>query len=98
MSKKILSDDGYEDAPRDVAEALETAVRIADFMPSPDELRREIKQPVTLRLDRDVVAWFQRPGTGYQTRINAVLRAYMIASQKRHGEPKPARTGVTRSG
>ena len=41
------------------------------------------KQLVSLRLDRDVLDWFRRQGAGYQTRINAVLRAYMEhAAQK----------------
>jgi len=33
----------------------------------------------SLRLDPDVLAWFRSHGKGYQTRINAVLRAYMKA-------------------
>jgi len=37
----------------------------------------EPKQAVSLRLDRDVMEWFKSQGTGYQTRINAVLRAYV---------------------
>ena len=41
-----------------------------------------IKERVTLRLDRDVLAWFRSQGQGYQTRINAVLRAYMAAGRK----------------
>jgi uncharacterized protein (DUF4415 family) len=36
------------------------------------------KEQVTLRLDRDVLAWFRARGRGYQTRINAVLRAYYL--------------------
>jgi uncharacterized protein (DUF4415 family) len=32
---------------------------------------------VSLRLDRDVLDWFKRQGKGYQTKINAVLRAYV---------------------
>lgn len=40
------------------------------------------KKPVTLRLDRDVLDWFQRRGHGYQTRINAVLRAFVEAQEK----------------
>jgi uncharacterized protein (DUF4415 family) len=40
------------------------------------------KERVTLRLDRDVLAWFRSQGQGYQTRINAVLRAYMAAARK----------------
>jgi uncharacterized protein (DUF4415 family) len=40
------------------------------------------KNPVTMRIDRDVLAWFQKRGKGYQTRINAVLRAYMEAQRR----------------
>jgi uncharacterized protein (DUF4415 family) len=35
------------------------------------------KQPVTLRLDSDVLVWFKSQGQGYQTRINKLLRNYM---------------------
>jgi len=41
----------------------------------------QAKEPVTLRLDKDVLAWFRQRGRGYQTRINAVLRAF-VAAQK----------------
>ena len=34
------------------------------------------KRPVSLRLDADVLAWFRAQGEGYQTRMNAVLRAF----------------------
>jgi len=36
------------------------------------------KQVVTMRLDADLLRWF-RQQRGYQTRINAILRAYMSA-------------------
>jgi uncharacterized protein (DUF4415 family) len=36
------------------------------------------KKTVTMRLDADLLEWF-RGSRGYQTRINAVLRAYMNA-------------------
>lgn len=39
--------------------------------------RPPAKVSVGLRLDRDVVEWFREGGRGYQTRINAILRAYM---------------------
>ena len=39
------------------------------------------KAPVTLRLDKDVIAWFKQHGRGYQTRINAVLRAFVEAQK-----------------
>jgi uncharacterized protein (DUF4415 family) len=36
------------------------------------------KKIVTMRLDADLLRWF-RQSPGYQTRINAILRAYMQA-------------------
>jgi uncharacterized protein (DUF4415 family) len=44
------------------------------------------KMAVTLRLDADVLAWFQRPGRGYQTRINRALREVMRKEQKESRE------------
>jgi len=35
------------------------------------------KKQLTLRVDGDVVEWYQKQGPGYQTRINSLLRAYM---------------------
>jgi uncharacterized protein (DUF4415 family) len=40
------------------------------------------KQGIFLRLDPEVVAWFKAGGPGYQTRMNAVLRAYAMAHRK----------------
>jgi uncharacterized protein (DUF4415 family) len=37
------------------------------------------KAQLTLRLDSDVLAWYREQGRGYQTKINALLRAYMDA-------------------
>ena len=40
------------------------------------------KKQLTLRIDADVVEWYKAQGLGYQTRINALLRAYMEESRK----------------
>jgi uncharacterized protein (DUF4415 family) len=39
------------------------------------------KVQVTLRLDSDVLDWFKAQGRGYETQINALLKAYMEAHQ-----------------
>ena len=39
------------------------------------------KMAISLRLDEEVLEWFRAQGPGYQTRMNAVLRAYMEAAQ-----------------
>ena len=40
------------------------------------------KKGVFLRVDPEVLNWFQKAGKGYQTRINAVLRSYMEAHSR----------------
>jgi uncharacterized protein (DUF4415 family) len=38
---------------------------------------RPLKQQLTLRLDADVIDWFRRSGSGYQSRINSALRDFV---------------------
>ncbi len=40
------------------------------------------KTMVSLRLDQDLAEWFRAQGRGHQTRMNAVLRAYMLMRQR----------------
>ncbi|MGH8223463.1 MAG: BrnA antitoxin family protein, partial [Woeseiaceae bacterium] len=40
------------------------------------------KAAISLRVDPEVLEWFKAQGPGYQTRINAVLRAYMKAARQ----------------
>ena len=37
------------------------------------------KTKITIALDADMVRWFRGFGRGYQRRMNAVMRAYMLA-------------------
>ena len=37
------------------------------------------KALLSLRIDADVIDWFRGQGAGYQSRMNALLRAYMDA-------------------
>jgi uncharacterized protein (DUF4415 family) len=40
------------------------------------------KKPISLRIDPEIYTWFKRQGPRYQSRINAVLKAYMEAHRK----------------
>jgi uncharacterized protein (DUF4415 family) len=53
-------------------------MRIADFY-------RPLKKPITVRLDVDVLAWFKKDGTRYQSRINQALRKVMEKEIKESG-------------
>jgi uncharacterized protein (DUF4415 family) len=48
----------------------------AIFWPGP-------KKQITLRIDPDVLNFFRKQGRGYQTAMNAVLRKYMEAQERR---------------
>ncbi len=39
------------------------------------------KKAVSLRVDEDVFDWFKAQGRGHLSRMNAVLRAYMLANR-----------------
>lgn len=47
------------------------------------------KKSISLRIDEDILAFFQQDGAGYQTRIHAVLKAYVetMRSRSRNIEP-----------
>ena len=38
---------------------------------------KPVKRSTTVRIDADVLGWLKSKGPGYQTRINALLRAAM---------------------
>jgi uncharacterized protein (DUF4415 family) len=42
----------------------------------------EPKKAVNIRLDNDVLEWYKKQGAGYQTRMNAVLRMYMMTKKE----------------
>lgn len=46
----------------------------------PPKLPHERKEQIALRVDADVLAWYRAQGEGWQTRMNAVLKAYKDAS------------------
>jgi uncharacterized protein (DUF4415 family) len=43
---------------------------------------KPVKKSVTLRLDADVIAWFKKAGSGYQTRINRTLREWVKLARR----------------
>jgi uncharacterized protein (DUF4415 family) len=80
------------DVPYDVANAADVAtfwetatkhrgveeLRVKRGRPPKAEIDR--KEQIALRLDADVLAWYRSLGTGWQTRMNAVLKAYRDAT------------------
>jgi len=49
------------------------------FRPSDSPLTEYEKEQIALRVDAEVLAWFRAQGSGWQTRMNEVLKAYWKA-------------------
>lgn len=62
-----------KDAPRTTPEEWANAVAHRG-LPLPSK-----KTQIALRVDEDVLVWFRAQGAGYQTRMNAVLKAFRDA-------------------
>ena len=43
---------------------------------------RPIKQQLTIRVDADVLEWLKSQGSGYQSRLNDILRNAMMGSSR----------------
>lgn len=54
-----------------------------DFWSSAQVVDPVAKQPISLRVDTDVLDWFKAQGPRYQSRINAVLRSFMALATVR---------------
>ncbi len=70
LERDIASDPDFRDIPKDWVASAQAV------MPTPKRL-------LSLRIDDDIVKWFKQQGPGYQTRINAALRAFMQHARKR---------------
>ncbi len=81
-SRKSRTDWKRVDALRDDKIDFSDAPELTPEMFARAVVRRGLKpvarkKLLTLRIDSDVVEWYRSQGSGYQTRINALLRAYM---------------------
>ena len=70
LANKTDDDIDYSDIPASDDEQWSDAVR--------GKFYRPLKTQASVRIDADVMEWLKRPGKGYQTRLNAILREAMI--------------------
>jgi uncharacterized protein (DUF4415 family) len=77
-------------------DAMTEAELEASIAADPDDIHEELdwtkaimiglpprKKDIHIRIDSDVLYWFKQSGEGYQTRINSVLRAFVLAPRRR---------------
>lgn len=72
----------YRDVERSIAADPEEAGMVVDWKSASAEMPQP-KAVLNMRVDKDVLDHFRKKGRGYQTRINAVLRAFVRAEQHR---------------
>lgn len=79
---EAMTDDGIDlsDIPEVTPEQFARAVIRRGLKP------KVRKAQLTLRVDDDVLGWFRAQGRGYQTQINALLRAYMEAHRTQNAK------------
>jgi uncharacterized protein (DUF4415 family) len=68
---------------RDIAGDPEFREEAEDWYRAAEAVMPRPKKLLSLRLDDEVVDWFKQQGPGYQTRINAVLRAFVEQAGKK---------------
>jgi predicted DNA binding CopG/RHH family protein len=83
----MKKENGYSNAPADVAEAIKEAKVIDDFLPPPDELiLLDDTVKVTISLTKKSVDFFKKSankqGVPYQTMIRKVLDLYSQRFQR----------------
>ena len=71
----------YSNPEKAVMEALDSAVLVKDFLPSPAELvKKSTKEKITISIDSDCINFFKTEAkknhTKYQTMMNEVLSQY----------------------
>jgi uncharacterized protein (DUF4415 family) len=54
-----------------------------------------IKEPISIRIDADVLGWFRNRGPRYQSLMNAVLRLYMEAQEAKPVKVKKRKARVS---
>jgi uncharacterized protein (DUF4415 family) len=72
LARKPESEIDFSDIPATSAGDWEAATR--------GKFYRPVKRQLTVRIDADVLEWLRSQGEGYQSRLNAILRAAMLAS------------------
>jgi len=78
--KKELSLEDLAALPDDQIDLSDSPELDENFWKNARLVMPEGKEKVSIRLDKDILQWFRaQKDRGYQSRINAVLRAYVEA-------------------
>lgn len=92
ISKKLETDLKRRDAEDiDFSEIPELTPEMRRHKVVRRNMLSEPTDEFTLRIDRDVLQWFQSRGQGYERLINFLLRSYMQEQLRKPARPKARR-------
>lgn len=70
----------YTDAPEDIDEALESAVAMEDFLPSPADLvRKTEKEKITLAVDKRTLELYRKYAKKHDAKYQAMLNSILVS-------------------
>ena len=90
LAQRPDSEINFDDIPPLAGEFWKNAVSGAFYKPK--------KTHTSIRIDADVLAWIKSKGSGYQTKINAILRQAMLTEAVPKKSARPGHSGRTTSG
>jgi uncharacterized protein (DUF4415 family) len=86
LAADMASDPAWDGVPEDW---VSRGRLVTGLMTVPKENKRQ----VTMRFDADILDYFKRQGRGWQSRMNAVLRAFVEQTRKPAARPRGAGRG-----
>lgn len=82
-----------EDIDRAIADDPDAAPALdGEFWNTAEVVMPEVKVPISIRVDKNVLDFFKAEGRGYQSRINAILSAYVRHHQGNRKTPPTDRS------
>jgi uncharacterized protein (DUF4415 family) len=82
-SKKLRTDFSIRDEDIDLSEIPELTPEMFRHKVVGNKMFTEPRDEVTLRMDRDVLKWYQNRGEGWERLVNFLLRSYMQECERK---------------
>ena len=82
-SKKLRTDFSIRDEDIDFSEIPELTPEMFRHKVVGNKMFTEPRDEITLRIDRDLLQWYQSRGDGWQRLINFLLRSYMQEMERK---------------
>jgi uncharacterized protein (DUF4415 family) len=90
-SKKLRTDFSIRDEDIDLSEIPELTPDMFRHKVVGNKWLTEPRDEVTLKMDRDLLQWYQNRGDGWERLINFLLRSYMQETERKWAKNAPSK-------